>query len=112
MAKDEDEELNNTMDNVRKSRWVPQWFSVSLLIIVCALVYILFLQENNYFVTNENRKKINELKEEIQINLDSANYYSQKSRELNTGRELLEKVAREQYYMKRPNEDVYVTDIK
>ena len=32
-------------------------------------------------------------------------------RELNTDRETLEKIAREQYGMKRVNEEVYITEI-
>ena len=34
-----------------------------------------------------------------------------KTQELNTDKETLEKIAREQYNMKRTNEDVYITDI-
>ena len=47
----------------------------------------------------------------IQEQEDSAKYYERKTQELNTDKETLEKIAREQYNMKRTNEDVYKTDI-
>lgn len=99
-------------DEKPKRRWVPQWLSFPLFLTIVAIVVIVFVQDNNCFKTIDNQKQIAELKSQIQSNLDSASYYSKKSRELNTNTELLEKVAREQYYMKRSNEDVYITDIK
>jgi len=54
---------------------------------------------------------INDLKAEIKSNQDSAKIYEAKLDELHTDRETLEKIAREQYGMKRTNEEVFITDI-
>lgn len=63
------------------------------------------MKSNNY------TQQINQLKNEIKENRDSAAYYNQKVNELNTDKERLEHIAREKYGMKRLNEDVYRTDI-
>lgn len=71
----------------------------------------MFVQQNNIFTIYENKRIIADLKAEIQANLDSANYFMQKTRELNTNREELERIAREQYEMKRAGEDIFITPI-
>ena len=67
--------------------------------------------ENNYMRIYDYERQINELKAEIKANEDSAAMYEAKTRELNTDRETLERIAREKYGMKRANEEVFVTDI-
>lgn len=64
-----------------------------------------------YVKSNNYTQQINQLKNEIKENRDSAAYYNQKVNELNTDKERLEHIAREKYGMKRLNEDVYRTDI-
>ncbi len=93
------------------NRWIPRWVSLPLLIIMVFLVVMLFYGDNSYIKSNEYRAKINELTLEIQANRDSAVFYQRKARELSTDKETLEKIAREQYGMKRESEDVYITDI-
>lgn len=100
-------------DEIRnKNRWIPQWVSIPLIVIVVFLVVILFFHENSYMKSFAYGQTITELKEEIKLNLDSAKYYERKANELNTDPESLEKIAREQYHMKSANEDVYITNIK
>ena len=99
-------------DNLKSKRWIPQWFSIPLVIIIIFLVIILFFHENSYMKSVEYGNKISELKDDIQKNIDSAAYYEHKITDLNTDKETLEKIAREQYNMKRENEDVYITNIK
>lgn len=94
-----------------RPKWVPKWLSISFVVFVAFLVYMLFLGENNYLKINEYKKEINALKAEIKANEDSAAAYDAKVKELHTDRQSLERIAREKYGMKRANEDVYVTDI-
>ncbi len=93
------------------TRFIPRWLSLPLIIIITFLVIMIFYGDNSYLKNKEYSKKIDELKKEIKANRDSAQYYRQKSHELTTDKETLEKIAREQYGMKRDNEDVYITDI-
>ncbi|MCH4156486.1 MAG: septum formation initiator family protein [Muribaculaceae bacterium] len=73
---------------------------------------LIFYGDNSYVKTVEYSNKITELQTEIKANRDSAIIYQDKLNSLNTNKEELERIAREQYGMKRPNEDVYITDIK
>lgn len=93
------------------TRWIPRWLSFPLIIIIAFLFVMIFYGENSYLKNKEYGAKINELKQEIKANRDSAKYYQQKAQELSTDRETLEKIAREQYGMKKAYEDVYITDI-
>lgn len=92
-------------------RFIPRWLSLPLVIIIAFLISMIFFGDNSYIKGKEYSKKINELKTEIKANKDSASFYKRKAHELSTDRETLEKIAREQYGMKRESEDVYITDI-
>ena len=81
------------------------------IIFVAFIMMLLFFGENNYMRINSYKQQINDLKAEIKSNQDSAKIYEAKLDELHTDRETLEKIAREQYGMKRTNEEVFITDI-
>jgi len=92
-------------------KWLPRWLNPFQLVFVAFLVMLLFTGENNYLKMKEYKDQINELKAQIKANEDTAARYEAKARELHTDRETLEKIARENYGMKRTDEDVYVTDM-
>ena len=53
-------------------------------------------------------QEITGLRHEIQVNRDSAAYYRAKRRELTSSPDMLEHIAREQYQMQKPDEEVYL----
>ncbi|MDE6715001.1 MAG: hypothetical protein K2J74_00785 [Muribaculaceae bacterium] len=108
MAKKEKKNNQEKSESSRKNLW----FNVPLLIIVVSAVVILFVQENNIFVIQRYNNEIRELKQEIARVQDTTEYYRRKTLELNTSREELERISREQYRMKRESEDVFITDIE
>ncbi|MDP4206122.1 MAG: septum formation initiator family protein [Bacteroidota bacterium] len=72
------------------------------------LVWITFFDEHNMIRVWHNQHNLNQLKQDI-------GYYHQKIeddrtklKELGTNKSNLEKFAREQYLMKKENEDVYI----
>ena len=71
-------------------------------------VIIVFLDENSLIQRAKHREEIRELNEEI------AKYHKQfeedtrKLKELTDNPEALEKIAREKYLMKKPNEDIFI----
>ncbi len=89
----------------------PRWLSLPFVVLAASFVVMVFYGDNSYIKSIGYQEKINDLKAEIKMNEDSAAYYERKSNELSTDPESLEKIAREQYGMKRENEDVYITDI-
>ncbi|MEM8896224.1 MAG: septum formation initiator family protein [Bacteroidota bacterium] len=72
------------------------------------LIWMLFIDSNDFYSQYVLRKKLKEMEKE-------KNYYEQKIVEVKSEREallnnddLLEKFAREKYFMKKENEDVFV----
>ena len=99
------------MTQFQRPKWIPRWLNLPFVIFVVFILMLLFFGENNYMRINSYKQQINDLKAEIQNNEDSAHIYEAKLKELHTDRETLEKIAREQYGMKRTNEEVFITDI-
>ena len=95
----------------KRKKWI-KWLTNPFIVIVPSVIFLLFYSENSYLNKTENQDRIDELKAEIQQNIDSTAFYERKAAALGTDKERLEKIAREQYGMKRDNEEVYITDIK
>lgn len=112
MAKDKAKSDKKESDKGGKTAKRMLWFNLPLVILIVGFVVILFVQDNNILVIRERNKEIRELKEEIARVQDTTKYYKQKIMELNTSREELERISREQYRMKKANEDVFITDIE
>lgn len=72
------------------------------------LVMILFVDDHNLFRRIAYRQKINELKKEIRHYETQCERNKQKLEELYSNDEDLEKFAREEYLMKKDNEDIFV----
>ena len=103
--------MNLKKINVKRPSWIPKWLSIPFIIFLVFIVMLLFFGENNYMQISEQHKEIDRYKAMIKEQEDSALYYERKTQELNTDKETLEKIAREQYRMKRTNEEVFETDI-
>ncbi|MBQ9585419.1 MAG: septum formation initiator family protein [Muribaculaceae bacterium] len=99
------------LKKIKRPKWIPLWLSLPFVIFIAFIAMLLFFGDNNYMQINEQKKEIDKLNAQIKQQEDSAKYYEQKTQELNTDKETLEKLAREQYNMKRANEDVFITDI-
>ena len=95
----------------KRPKWIPLWLSVPFVLFIAFIVMMLFYGENNYLQINEQKNEIDKVTAQIKALEDSAKYYERKTEELNTDKETLEKIAREQYGMKRTNEEVFITDI-
>lgn len=89
--------------------WVRRRSYVPVLIIGALVVLLLWLNEDTSVERNmEYQTRINELQREIKLNEDSAAYYRSRRHAIESGAADLEAVAREQFHMQRPTEDVYI----
>jgi len=77
---------------------------------VAVLSFVLFFNDNSVMRTYEHEKEIERLQAEIRDNNDTLMYYQQLNDRLDTDKETMEKIVREQYHMQRPGEDVYIFD--
>ena len=85
--------------------WMRNEYAITMLLF---LVWIIFFSQNNLVDRFRIISDINQLEADKeyykkQINRDSTRLY-----ELTTNKENLEKFAREQYYMKKDDEDLFV----
>ena len=96
------------MSNARA--WMKRYMSVSTLIVIGVLVYIVFFGDSSVARRVEYQQQIDSLRAEVELVQDSVNYYRELNRRLSFDPEAMERVVREQYNMKREGEDVFVME--
>ena len=79
-----------------------------LITIVSFLVIIVFLDENSLIQRAQHRREIQTLTSEIEKYRKQYEEDTRTLKELMNNPEAMEKVAREKYLMKKPNEDVFI----
>jgi cell division protein FtsB len=79
-----------------------------IVVTVIAFVLIGFVDENSVWHHIQNKQRIGELEEEIQENLAIHERNNAQLRELNTNPHAIRKIARERYFMKADDEDIFV----
>ncbi|QGY45406.1 septum formation initiator family protein [Maribellus comscasis] len=75
---------------------------------VIFLIWIVFFDENSIVSHQKNKRRLNELTEQKEYYIERIASDKQKLEDLNAGKEELEKFAREQYLMSKPDEDVFI----
>lgn len=75
---------------------------------IAFIVWMLFFDRNDLASQYEYRSKVQKLEEEKAFYSSEIEKTDTELKELTTNIQSLEKFARERYYMKRENEDVYV----
>lgn len=71
-------------------------------------VWLLFFDQDNYFARNKVDQQIQELESDISFYRTEVEKLKEDNRQLNEEPEVLEKYAREHFYMAKPSEDVYI----
>lgn len=72
------------------------------------LLWIMFFDENNLLAHRRNKKRLAALKTQSEYYREKIESDNRKIEELRSGQENLEKYAREQFYMSKPGEDVFI----
>lgn len=79
-----------------------------LITILVFLLIIVFLDENSLIQRAKHQREINALKTEIEKYRKQYEEDTEMLKELEESPEALEKIAREKYFMKKPNEDIFI----
>ncbi len=79
-----------------------------ILTVIIFLIWIIFLDSDNIISRINDIRNINRLKKDREYYLKRIETDRLKLDELKTDSKNLEKFAREQYHMKRPDEDLYI----
>lgn len=72
------------------------------------LLWVLFFDTNNLIDRYKQKQVLRQLEKDRKYYLERIDHDTRRMNELRTDRESLEKFAREQYLMKKENEDVFV----
>ncbi|MBP5562083.1 MAG: septum formation initiator family protein [Muribaculaceae bacterium] len=99
-------------NKLTRPKWIPRWLNLPFFIFLAFILLLLFFGDNNYLKIWDLNKEKAQLNAHIKAQKDSTAMFLHKIDELNTDRESLERIAREQYGMKQENEEVYITDIQ
>ena len=79
-----------------------------LITIAAFLIIIVFLDENSLIQRAKHQQEINTLNSEITKYRKQFEEDTEKLKELTNNPEAMEKIAREKYLMKKPNEDIFI----
>ncbi len=82
--------------------WCRHYISVTFIIVVVFVVIVLFFNENSILKSMEYNRQITDLKEEIQSNRDTLEYYNKLNHSLDTDPETMERIVRERYRISTP----------
>jgi cell division protein FtsB len=86
----------------------PVFRNKYLLTFIIFFVWLLLLDSNNLISRYREMKELRKLKEDREYYIDRIETDRRKLHELKTDNNNLEKFAREQYRMKKPDEDIYI----
>jgi len=87
------------------------WKVVKNKYVAATLVFLLFfcfLGENNIVVTRQLQREVSELRREVEMLKSSLEQDSIESSSIYDNPDALEAYGREHYYMKRPDEDIFI----
>lgn len=78
------------------------------IVTVLFLAWIVFFDENSFVSHSENKRRLRELNQQKEYYQERIKEDKQKMEDLNAGKNELEKFAREQFLMSKPDEDVFI----
>jgi len=81
-----------------------------LVSIIFFILWMLFFDSNDVFSQYERRKTLKELENDKKFYEDGIKEIELKREKLSTNVRILERFARENYYLKKPGEDVYIIE--
>lgn len=99
------------LSQIKKNKWVRFIGNKYMLIAILFLGWMIFFDANSYLIHRELDNDINALKDNAEFyqkEIDKDKSFIQK---MDDGEEM-EKFAREKYYLKKENEDIYIIENK
>lgn len=94
---------------LKNNKWIRFISNKYILILVLFLVWMFFFDTNSYFIhkeLNEDKKNLIKSKEFYQNEIKKDLEFIEKMKDSNE----MEKYAREKYYLKRENEEIYIIE--
>ena len=95
--------FNKILEKLYRSSWL-KYAVVTLL----AVIFIGFVDENSVWHHFQNQRQIGELQDEIKRQTSQYERDRKQIKLLDSNPKAIEKIARERYFMKEDNEDIFV----
>ncbi|NOR27076.1 MAG: septum formation initiator [Lutibacter sp.] len=92
-----------------KSKFLKPLKNVFIIIFILYAIWMLFLDSNSYLIHRELNNDIDDLEAEKEYYIKEINKDNKEIKKLST-EEGIEKFAREEYYMKRENEEIFIIE--
>jgi cell division protein FtsB len=84
------------------------WYVKYLLVCIIGVLVVGFLDDNSVLAHLNNKQRIQELEDEIEYYEGVNNENKERIRQLDENPKAMEKIARERYFMKADDEDIFV----
>ncbi|MBG43080.1 MAG: septum formation initiator [Aequorivita sp.] len=94
---------------LKKNKWIRFISNKYVLILILFIVWMLFFDTNSYLIHNELDSDINALEENAEFYQKEINQDKSFIKKMEDSNEM-EKFAREKYYLKKENEDIYIIE--
>ena len=97
------------LSKIKNNKWVRIFSNKYLIITVLFIIWMLFFDTNSYLIhheLNNDIKKLEKNKEEYLEEIMNDKLFIEKMKDTSE----IEKFAREQYYLKRKNEEIYLIE--
>ena len=93
----------------KKKKWVKVFANTYVLVLTIFVVWMAFFDTNSLLIHNELQNEINKLEQQKEF-LKKEIQKDKAALEKLSSPEALEKYARERYYMKKDNEEIYIIE--
>tara|TARA_R110000851_G_scaffold77514_1_gene170387 strand:+ start:73077 stop:73409 length:333 start_codon:yes stop_codon:yes gene_type:complete len=94
---------------LKKNKWIRFISNKYVLILILFIVWMLFFDTNSYLIHNELDSDINALEENAEFYQNEIDHDKTFIKKMEDSNEM-EKFAREKYYLKKGNEDIYIIE--
>jgi len=82
--------------------------NIYLVVIIASVVWMLFIDTNSWIIQRRLNKKIEKLEERKDFYKNEISNDRKALDEINNNPDMLEKYARERFFMKKKNEDIFI----
>ena len=102
--------MEESTENTKKRfpAWLERFKNKYFIASVLFIIWVAFFDQNNLVERMQNKKELKQLEEDKVYYQEKIKENAARLNELKTNNENLEKFAREQYLMKKENEDVFI----
>lgn len=105
--------MNPDTDKIKgkkSTKWYKIVLNKYLIVTLLFAVWMIFFDQNSYFIHKELDKEIQDLSKAQKIYQEKLEKETIQIHQMRTNAEEIERVAREKHYLKKENEDVFIIE--